>query len=108
MVWVKINYRKEINALAVIQGNTVYQLTIHMFIVHMKMAGGDIWANFGVESMVCGYHCYSLIWNAVIEEIFCKLELNNPEDKFAVSVCQRETTVGHVPRRISSICSSFL
>ena len=74
----------------------------------MKMAGGDIWANFGVESMVCVYHCYSLIWNAVIEEIYYKLELNNTEDRFAVSVCQCETTVGHVPRRISSICSSVL
>ena len=36
------------------------------------------------------------------------LELSNPEDRFAVAVCKRDVTVGHVPKRISSICSSFL
>ena len=81
----------------------------HTFIVHMKMAGGGIRASFEIDSMVRGYHCYNTIWNAVIgEELPCKLELSNPEDRFAVAVCQREITVGHVPRRISSICSSFL
>lgn len=73
------------------------------------MAGGDIRESFEVESMVRGYHCYSTIWNAVIgEELPCKLELSNPEDRFAVAVCQCEITVGHMPRRISLICSSFL
>ena len=36
------------------------------------------------------------------------LELSNPEDRFAVAVCKRDVTVGHVPKRISLICSSFL
>ena len=56
-----------------------------MFFVHMKMAGGDIQVSFAVESMAHGYHCYSTIWNAVIgEKLPCKLELSNPEDRFAV------------------------
>ena len=50
------------------------------------MAGGDIWVSFKVESMVRGYHCYSKICNEVIEEeLPCKLELSNPEDRFAVA-----------------------
>ena len=78
-------------------------ITIHTFIIHVKMAGGDIRVSFEIDSMVCGYHCYD---TAVIgEELPCKLELSNPEGRFAVAVCQCEITVGHVPRRISSICS---
>ena len=58
-----------------------------MFIVCMKMAGDDIEVSFEVESMVHGYHCYSTIWNTIIgEELTCKLELSNPEDRFAVAV----------------------
>jgi len=69
--------------------------------------------DFEVESMVRGYHCYNTIWDPAIgEELPCKLELSNPEDRFAVAVFKREVwgevTVGHVPKRISSICSSFL
>lgn len=55
----------------------------------MKIAGDDILASFEVESTVRGYHCYSTIG----EEIPCKLELSNPEDGFAVGVCQHEITV---------------
>ena len=73
------------------------------------MAGGNIQESFEVESMVCGYHCYNTIWNAVIgEELPCKLEFSNPKDRFAVAVCQCEITVGHVPQRISSICPLLL
>ena len=59
--------------------------------------------------MVDGYHCYNTMWNAVIgEELSCKLELSNPGDKFAAAVCKHDVAVGHVPKRISSICLSFL
>ena len=37
-----------------------------------------------------------------------QMELSNPEDHFAVAVYKHDITVGHVPRRILSICSSFL
>jgi len=54
------------------------------------MAGSDIHTSFKVESMVCGYHYYNTIWNAVIGEgLQCKLELSDPEDRFAVAVCVR-------------------
>ena len=49
-------------------------ITIHKFIVHMKMNGSDIRVSFEVESMVCGYHCYSTM--QIGEEPPCKLNLN--------------------------------
>ena len=70
------------------------------FIVHLRGMG------FEIESMVRGYHCYNAIWDATIgEELPCKLELSNPEDRFAVAVIRGEVTVCHVPKRISLICS---
>ena len=65
--------------------------------------------DFEIESMVRGYHCYNAIWDATIgEKLPCKLELSNPEYRFAVAVVRGEVTIGHVSKRISSICSSFL
>ena len=59
--------------------------------------------------MVRGYHEYQSIWSAVVgEELPCRIELSNPHDLFAVAICKSDIVVGHVPRRISSICSSFL
>ena len=57
-------------------------ITIHIFIICIRMVGDDIQMSFEVESMVCGYHCYS----TMREELPCKLELNNPEDRFAVAM----------------------
>ena len=58
----------------------------------MKMAGDDIKVSFEVELLVCGYHCYSTIWNAVIGKKFpASFELSNPEDRFAVAVRQHCT-----------------
>ena len=37
----------------------------------------------------------------------CKLRLNNLEDRFVVVVVRGEVTIGHVPKQISLICSSF-
>ena len=56
-----------------------------------------------------GYHVYSDIWNAVIdEELPCAKEFGNLADPFAVGVMKDGTVVGHVPRKISSVCSLFL
>ena len=64
---------------------------IQMFIICMKMAGDDIEVSFEVKSLVNGYHCYGTMRNTIIgEELPCKLELSNPEDRCAVAVCQHE------------------
>ena len=62
-----------------------------------------------VEAIVRGYHVYKTIWDADIgEELHCQRETGNPRDPFAVAVIRASVTVGHVPKKISSICSVFL
>ena len=67
-----------------------------------------------MEAMIRGYHEYKNIWmNPVIEEqLSYEREIGNAHDTHAVAI--RKTidgeikTVGHVPRRISLICSIFV
>ena len=69
---------------------------------------------FSIESMIRGYHEYKLIWNnpVVGEDLLCEREVGNPHDTHAVAVKKvidgNLTVVGHIPRRISSICSIFM
>ena len=66
-------------------------------------------ASFSVDAMVRGYHVYRDIWTAAEGEEFpCKREVVNAFDPFAVAVMRGDTVIGHVPRKISSICSLFL
>ena len=59
--------------------------------------------------MVRRYHVYRAIWEAAVgETLNCAREVGNRSDTFAVAVIKGGDTVGHVPRRISSICSIFL
>ena len=62
-----------------------------------------------VEAMVCGYHVYQEIWHAALgEQLSCKREPGNRKDPFAVAVVRALVTVGHLPKKISSVCSMFL
>ena len=62
-------------------------------------------ASFEIEAMVRGYHIYKDVWSAVIDEEFpCKREDGN---RFAVSVCNGDIVIGHVPRKISTVCSLY-
>ena len=64
---------------------------------------------FEVEAMIRGYHQYKEIWNAVLgEQLQCQRETDNSHDIFAVAVVRSGVVVGHVPRKISSVCSLFL
>ena len=66
-------------------------------------------STFSVEAMIRGYHVYKDIWTAVVnEQLRCQREPYNTSDPFAVAVVKDDTTVGHVPRKISAICSLFL
>ena len=62
-------------------------------------------AAFSVEAMVRGYRVYKDVWTPTVddhEELLCAA------DPFAVTVMKEDTTVGHVLRKISTICSLFL
>ena len=64
---------------------------------------------YTIESCVCGYHVYKDIWEARVgEELSCEREIGNSMDPFAVVVVKNDVTIGHIPRRISSVCSLFL
>ena len=62
--------------------------------------------------MVRGYHVYRSVWEAAIgEELMCVREVGNRTDPYAVDVVKPqsgELTVGHLSRKISSLCSRFI
>ena len=65
----------------------------------------------GYERVLCirGYHVYQAIWTAAIGEVLpCVRELTNTEDRYAVAVQRSGITVGHLPKKVSRICSLFL
>ena len=52
---------------------------------------------------------YKAIWDAALgEQLRCQREPTNPHDAYSVAVLKSGVVVGHVPRRISSVCSLFL
>ena len=60
-------------------------------------------------SRVRGYHIYQLIREASIGEMLrCKSDSHNSHDRYAISVKIDEITVGHLPRKLSWMCSLFL
>ena len=42
------------------------------------------------------------------EDLLCEREPFNDVDRYAVAVLKDDTTVGHIPKKISRICSLFL
>ena len=64
---------------------------------------------FSVDAMVRGYHVYQSVWTPTVgEELPCRREPGNIQDPFSVSIMNGTDVVGHVPKKISSICSMFL
>ena len=63
-----------------------------------------------IEAMVRGYHVYQSIWDAAIdgENLECFREVGNIHDPSAVAIRKDASIVGHVPRALSAVCSSFL
>ena len=69
-------------------------------------------ASRGEKELACcvrGYHVYKDIWAAAIgEELECSREPTNMADRYVVAVRNEETIIGHLPRKISKVCSLFL
>ena len=64
-----------------------------------------------VACCVRGYHVYKDIWAAATgEELVCSREPTNTADRYmyVVAVLKQETIIGHLPRKISKVCSLFL
>ena len=62
------------------------------------------------DSCIRGYHVYNEIWTAVLGEVLItERELHNVADRYAVAVKKHSgETVGHLPRKISRLCSIFI
>ena len=55
------------------------------------------------------YHVYKEIWEAAVGEILmCEREPRNTADRYAVAVKKGRTIIGHLPRKVSRVCSLFL
>ena len=70
-------------------------------------------SDFVVDSVVHGHQVYKTIWESVDgEELNTERETGNPHNPLAVGVtkllCEERRTVGHLPCRISPLCSPFL
>ena len=70
-------------------------------------------SSFVIDSVIRGHHVYKAIWEPVNgEELNTEREIGNPHDPLAVAVTkllrEERRTVGHLPRRISPLCSAFL
>ena len=65
---------------------------------------------FCKSSCIRGFHVYNEIWTAVFgERLFTERELHNVVDRYAVAVTKDSgETVGHLPRKISRLCSMFI
>ena len=79
------------------------------FLASQQLRGVVSMSSFTVETVVRGFHIYKEVWHAVIGDVLpCRRDLGNPHDLYAVAMVRASNTVGHVPRRISSVCSIFL
>ena len=59
---------------------------------------------FCMEATIRGYHVYRDIWEAAVGEVLlCKREPDNRKDRYAVATTRAGVTVGHVPKKISSV-----
>ena len=65
--------------------------------------------SFSASFMVQGYHVYKDVWDAgITEELSCQREADNYTYPFAVAIVKEGNAVGHVLRKISTVCSLFL
>ena len=49
------------------------------------------------------------IWNPVVREVLlCERELHNAADRYSVAITKGGVVFGHLPHKISRLCSLFL
>ncbi len=63
------------------------------------------------ESVFCirGYHVFKEKWEAAAGEVLmCEREPHNARDRYAVTVKKTRTVIGHLPRKLSRVCSLSL
>ena len=65
-------------------------------------------ASLSLSSMVRGYHKYKVVRVATLgERLLCQREDGNLHYLFSVAMVKNGYVVGHVPKKISTMCSLF-
>ena len=50
-----------------------------------------------------------IFWDAVVgESLTCRREPLNPRDRYTLAVMKNDVIIGHLPAKVSRICSIFL
>ena len=66
-------------------------------------------ATFEKDYCVRGYHVYQLVWDGAFgENLICRREPTNESDRYAVAVTKDGFVIGHLPRKVTCVCSLFL
>jgi len=79
------------------------QLLSPLFQTSRKMA------TFEIDCCVRGYHVSQRLWTSTVgENLSCRWEPTNENDRYAVVVMNDYTVIGHIPRKFSHVCSLFL
>ena len=61
---------------------------------------------YDIACCVHGYHIYRHFWEAAVgETLICKREPTNHNDRNAVAVIKAGMIVGHLPKKISRVCT---
>ena len=65
--------------------------------------------SFQLPCCIRGYHFYKDLWNASLrDQLHCQRERSNDKDRYAIAVVHDGVVVGHLPRKISLVCSLFI
>jgi len=60
---------------------------------------------FEIDCCVQGYHVYQRLWTATVgENLSCRWEPTNENDRYAVEVTKEYAVIGHIP----CVCSLFI
>ena len=63
---------------------------------------------FFINSAVRGFHVYKDYWNPTIgETLLCDMQFGDIHDPYVVAVVRGVDIVGHIPRKLSSLCHFF-
>ena len=64
--------------------------------------------SFTIDSMIRGYHIYKDTWSSFKGEVlYCCCDVQYHHNPFAVAVYKGTTVVGHISRKISTVCYVF-
>ena len=66
-------------------GDNKSLLLVYTELLDAWLHGDDVYLNFSVELMICGYNEYKVVWdNPLVGEDLSKHEVGNPHDTQAV------------------------